>query len=300
LLVADDESGALQAELELATITRLGEGVDRTRALSPSASERTLSCLARYRAALDARAVERLAVVGTSALRDARGGDHFLQRAAEILGVTPQVISGREEAELSFEGALSGLAVAGNVCVFDIGGGSTEIVTGRAQPLSLQTAVSLELGSVRLFERHVRSDPQTAAERDRIVEDVRSALERAPLPASDAELVGVAGTVTQLASIHFGLAAYDSAGVHGARLDASTLLGLTNRIEGLPLKERCELPGMEQGRADVIAVGARILLEILHWSKKESLIVSDRGVRWGLAMTLARGNHETKTPQNPP
>src|SRR5450755_2101384 len=182
LLIAEYEGGALRPVVERATITRLGQGVDRGRRLLPEAVARTLACLAEYEVALREHAVSRLDIVGTSAMRDAAGGDAFIAQAKEILGVAPRVIDGAEEARLTFIGALSGLAVQGKVTVFDIGGGSTEIVNGESSPVTrrIHAAVSLNVGSVRLFERHVRSDPPSAEEMQRVERDIAEALSSAP------------------------------------------------------------------------------------------------------------------------
>src|SRR6187399_3000475 len=151
LLVADSEGGALRPVLERATVTRLGEGVDRNRRLLDAACERTLTCLAEYAGVMRELGVTRLDAVGTSAMRDAQGGQEFVARAAAILGVAPRVIDGNEEARLTFAGALSGLRPSGQVTVFDIGGGSTEIIVGKtsAGERSIREAVSLNIGSVR-------------------------------------------------------------------------------------------------------------------------------------------------------
>ncbi len=211
LLVAersDEESGdaPLRPLLERATITRLGEGVDKNRRLLDAAAERTLTCLAEYARELRACGVTRLEAVGTSAMRDAEGGQAFVARAKEILGVAPRTIDGQEEARLTFAGALSGLPQTGKVAVFDIGGGSTEIIVGTRDALApnerhIADSISLNIGSVRLFERHVRSDPPTREELALVAADITSALATAPRPEPGSTLVGVAGTVTQLAAL---------------------------------------------------------------------------------------------------
>ncbi|HEX2673517.1 MAG TPA: Ppx/GppA family phosphatase, partial [Polyangiaceae bacterium] len=187
LLVADSAGGALRPVLERATVTRLGEGVDRNRRLLDTACERTLTCLAEYAAALRELGVTRLDAVGTSAMRDARGGQEFVARAAAILGVAPRVIDGNEEARLTFAGALSGLPQRGKVTVFDIGGGSTEIIVGSssAKERSIREAVSLNIGSVRLFERHLQNDPPTSRELQNVQRDIALALAAAPKPESN-------------------------------------------------------------------------------------------------------------------
>jgi len=289
LLVAETEGGALRPVVERATITRLGEGVDRNRRLLPEACERTLACLSDYGRTLRELGVAHLDAVGTSAMRDAEGGEEFVARATDSLGVAPRVIDGHEEARLTFAGALSGLPVAGKVMVFDIGGGSTEIVVGEAGPSgrSIASAVSLDIGSVRLFERHVRSDPPSAAEMDDVERDIVSALNGAPKPEPGATLVGVAGTVTQLAALELELTQYDAARVHGSKLSLRAVDRLAARLATQSVAVRRSLRGMEPARADVIVVGGAIARAVLHWSNAEELIVSDRGVRWGLAEELA-------------
>ena len=204
IAVRDEATGAPRPLLERATITRLGEGVDKTRQLAAPAVQRTLECLRGYAADMRAHGVTRLAVVGTSALRDAAGGEAFLNAAQQILGERPRVIAGDEEAALTFRGALSGLEVSGDLLVFDIGGGSTELIAGSASSAGTPASrVSLDIGSVRLFERHVHSDPPTPSELAAIQADVaRELAMAAPLALTRSQrrptLVGVAGTVTTL------------------------------------------------------------------------------------------------------
>ncbi|HEX3854331.1 MAG TPA: Ppx/GppA phosphatase family protein [Polyangiaceae bacterium] len=289
LLVAETEGGALRPVLERATITRLGEGVDRNRRLLPEACERTLACLSEYGRTLRELGVTHLDAVGTSAMRDAAGGEQFVLQAAHTLGIAPRVIDGNEEARLTFAGALSGLPVAGKVMAFDIGGGSTEVVVGESGSggRRIASAVSLDIGSVRLFERHVRSDPPTLAELQNVEQDIAAALRSAPKPEHGATLVGVAGTVTQLAALDLELAQYDAARVHGSKLSLSTVDRLATQLASQSVAVRRALRGMEPARADVIVVGSAIARAVLHWSNAEELTVSDRGVRWGLAEELA-------------
>ena len=289
LLVADSEGGALSPVLERATVTRLGEGVDRNRRLLDSACERTLACLTDYAAELSKLGVDRLDAVGTSAMRDAVGGQEFVARAAAILGVAPRVIDGNEEARLTFAGALSGLSQTGKVTVFDIGGGSTEIIVGSssASERRIAAAISLDIGSVRLFERHVQSDPPSAEELRSVQRDIALALADAPKPEPGATLVGVAGTITQLAALELELVQYDSTRVHGYTLTRSAVDRLLTHLASLTLAQRRVLPGMEPARADVLVVGSAIAQAVLEWSGAAELVVSDRGVRWGLAEELA-------------
>jgi exopolyphosphatase/guanosine-5'-triphosphate,3'-diphosphate pyrophosphatase len=289
LLVAESEGGALRPVLERATVTRLGEGVDRNRRLLDAACARTLACLSNYADLVRDLGVSRLDAVGTSAMRDAAGGQEFVAWAEKILGVAPRVIDGNEEARLTFAGALSGLPQTGNLTVFDIGGGSTEIIVGRlsASARQIDAAVSLDIGSVRLFERHVRADPPTVEELQRVERDIARALDDAPKPEANAILVGVAGTVTQLAALELELMPYDAARVHGHTLTRSAVDRLAAHLPSLDLAQRRTLPGMEPARADVLVVGSAIARAVLHWSGASELVVSDRGVRWGLAEELA-------------
>jgi exopolyphosphatase/guanosine-5'-triphosphate,3'-diphosphate pyrophosphatase len=289
LLIAETTArGGLAPLAERATITRLGEGVDRTRELAESARARTLACLADYAGELARHAPERIAVVGTSAMRDARGGEEFAAEAERLLGVRPLVVSGAREAELTFRGSLSGLALFGPVAVFDVGGGSTEIVVGSAGSVPrIDSAKSLDIGSVRLFERHVRSDPPSESELDAVRRAVDAVLLAETAIPRDAALVGVAGTVTTLAAVASGIAPYDASRVHGARLGLDAVREVSRRLASLPLAERTKLPGLEPRRADVIVAGALLVERFLSWSRKPELVVSDRGVRWGLAEELA-------------
>jgi exopolyphosphatase / guanosine-5'-triphosphate,3'-diphosphate pyrophosphatase len=193
---------------------------------------------------------------------------------------------------LTFRGALSGLAVSGSVAVFDVGGGSTEIVQGevRAEGAFSRDAVSLDIGSVRLFERHVTSDPPLAQELVRVRDDIDRALASAPAPTANATLVGVAGTVTTLASIALELDVYDSARVHGTRLTRQAVTELAGSLARVPLAERRTRTGLDPRRADVIVVGAAIVEAVMAWRNQDELVVSDRGVRFGLAEELLKGH----------
>lgn len=296
LVIAGVDASGFVPLLERATITRLGQGVDKTRRLAPAAVERNLNCLREYAALLREHGTPTLDVVGTSALRDAQDADAFLDEAERILGVRPRVIAGDEEASLTFRGALSGLGLAGELVVFDVGGGSTELIAGSADgQIFAQDRVSLDLGSVRLFERHVRSDPPAPDEIARIEADIERELDSAASridlrAAGDLTLVGVAGTVTTLKALELGLQSYDPARVHGSRLTLVAVEALCAKLASLPLSARQQLPGLAPERADVIVPGAYLVRNLLRRAGAASLVVSDRGVRFGLleALTAAR------------
>jgi exopolyphosphatase/guanosine-5'-triphosphate,3'-diphosphate pyrophosphatase len=295
LLIAEvTQDGRLVPIVDRAEITRLGQGVDRARALAPEAVERTLDCLSRYASAIAENGATRVSVVGTSAMRDAGGKgqnkSEFIERAAKILGVAPRVVSGDEEASLAFAGGLLDLGLEGDVTAFDVGGGSTELIRGTATTRTTQVRqrTSLDVGSVRLFERHVRSDPPSATEMSVVRAFVQDQLFGVDPPPSGRPLVGMAGTVTTLAAVARDIDPYDPTRVHGMRLGATELAAVGRRLTELPLAERKSITGLEPKRADVIPVGAAIVQAILGWARADEVIVSDRGVRWGLALELAR------------
>ncbi len=205
-----------------------------------------------------------------------------------LLGVEPRVISGDEEAALTFEGAIVGLGLDGPVTVFDLGGGSTELIRGAAGASDeVEQAVSLDVGSVRLTERHLRSDPPAAHELEAVRRDARAALASLGTGWASAPLVGVAGTVTTLVAYALGVAPYDGARVHGARLPAAAVTDAVARLTQMSLAERRLVPAIDPRRADVVVAGGVLVEEVLAWSRASDLWASDRGVRWGLAKRLA-------------
>jgi exopolyphosphatase/guanosine-5'-triphosphate,3'-diphosphate pyrophosphatase len=283
LLIAEGGGGRpLRAVAERATITRLGEGVDRTRELSPAAVKRTTDCLEEYASIVREHGVTRVAVVGTSAMRDARGGEAVKDAVRANLGVDARVISGQQEARLTFRGALSGMRMEGSeAVVFDIGGGSTEVVVGRtSEPLELSFAESFDVGSVRLTERHGEDAAAISA-------TARAAFAGLPLVAAGTVPVGIAGTMTTLAAVELGLVPYDGARVHGHAMSRASLEAVVRRLASLDVETRREVPGMEPKRADVIVAGGWIALALLEQWGVDAVRVSDRGVRWGLAEELA-------------
>jgi len=291
LLVAETGEGGLRAVEEHATITRLGQGVDKTRVLAPEAVARTNACLDRYADIVKGLAVDRVAVVGTSAMRDAGGGDAVRDHVEARFGVEARTISGDEEARLTFAGALSGLPAGrapGRVVVFDIGGGSTEVVHGEPSTARISFSHSYDVGSVRLTERHVTSDPPSDAERDALARAVKDAFAGVPRLDTDAPPVGIAGTMTTLAAVSMKMQTYDGARVHGHTMTLAELERVVDELARVPLAVRKELPGLEPKRADVIVAGGMIALGFLAHVGARSVTISDRGVRWGLAEELAR------------
>jgi exopolyphosphatase / guanosine-5'-triphosphate,3'-diphosphate pyrophosphatase len=276
LIVADVTDGTVDAILRRTTITRLGEGVDSRRRLLPLPITRVRNCLADYRRELESLGAERALVVATSAVRDAENGEAFLGEIEGSYGFTTRLLSGEEEADLTLRGVGE---VDGETVVIDIGGGSTELIVAGER-------VSTELGSVRLTERFLESDPPTAGELEELARAVRSVLEEHDVSATRG--IGVAGTVTSLAALDLELAEYDPNRVHGHRLAQDAVRAQLERLAALPLAERREVPGLEPERAPVIVAGAAILLEVMRHVGLPEIEVSERDLLDGAALEAAK------------
>ena len=283
LLVLDEDGADLEREMR---IVRLGQDVDRTGRLAEEALERTFAAVEEYAALVARHGVDRVRFCATSATRDAANAADFAAGVRARLGVAPEVVSGDEEAALAWAGAKRGLpGLARPVVVLDIGGGSTELVLGSgATP---DAAHSMDIGSVRMTERHLRSDPPSADEVAACVADVESALDACPVdPGAAVTLVGVAGTVTTLAAGVIGLTAYDRSATHGARLPVAQVHALCDRLVGSTAAERAEMAWLHPGRADVIAAGALVLSRVLARSRVSELVVSEADILDGIAWRL--------------
>jgi exopolyphosphatase/guanosine-5'-triphosphate,3'-diphosphate pyrophosphatase len=272
---------------ERARVERLGQGVDRTGRLDPAAIARALDALREYAAAIRAHAVERVAAVGTQALREVPNGADFLVPAAEILGVEVEVIGGEREAELAAAAVFAGFPelLRGELVVVDIGGGSTELIV--ASGGAVRSTISVKLGSVRMAERHLAHDPPTRDEAAAMIADIDATLAGVTLPAG-AALVGVAGTVTTLASVALGLERYDGGRVQGLRIARDEIERQLAAYLAATTEERRRMRGMHPQRADVIPGGCAILARVMAKAGADELWVSDRGIRWGLAQELGR------------
>lgn len=288
LLVADVLDGRLHQIDRRMEIVRLGEGVDRTGLLSDAALQRTFAACERYAAAIDGFGAERVRFVATSASRDAGNRDVFVAGVRSRLGVEPEVVSGDEEAALSFTGAVRGLGrpVDLPTLVVDIGGGSTEFVLGSDVPLA---ARSVDIGCVRLTERHLHADPASPDAIEATIRDIDAAIDRAAevVPLGHARsLVGLAGSVTTVAAIALGLPAYDPAALHGAVITPAQVHEVTARLLSMTRAQRAAMPVMHEGRVDVIGGGALVLDRIVRLvglpvTVSETDILD--GIAWGLA-----------------
>jgi exopolyphosphatase / guanosine-5'-triphosphate,3'-diphosphate pyrophosphatase len=304
LLVADadrDGDGAtrltdVERRME---IVRLGQGVDRTGRLDPAALDRTLAAARDYADRCQAHGVERIRFVATSATRDAENRQDFVDGVRDALGVVPEVISGREEAALSFAGAVSVLDPShdGPYLVVDIGGGSTELVLGERSP---EEALSIDIGCVRLTERHLRTDPPTAAEEEAARADVRRMLDDASAVVQLGRartLVGLAGSVTTVTAHALGLPAYDPTAIDGAALDVADVLAACSSLLHASHAERAALGFMHPGRVDVIGAGALVWSEIVARVAAEvaadggalgPVVTSEHDILDGIALSLVR------------
>jgi len=273
-------------------ITRLGEGVDATHQLLPEAMDRTFSALRAYRTIMDAEGVDQTRLVATSAVRDAGNGEGFLQSAADIVGAPAELLSGQEEGRLSYAGATAELVDgSGRLLVVDIGGGSTEVTTAQEDTATIRS-YSMDVGCVRLTERILRSDPPTASQVAQAVDTIGTELASAELVMPElahlgpTRLVGLAGTVSTLASLELGLADYDRELIHHAELSLEAVERWCDVLAGETFADRAQRPGLPNGRQDVIFGGALVLRELMRRLELHTCIVSESDILDGLVMSL--------------
>ncbi|QNP63678.1 Ppx/GppA phosphatase family protein [Streptomyces genisteinicus] len=295
LLVADvdPETGSLTDLDRRMTIVRLGQDVDRTGRLAPEALERTFAACREYAGIIEELGAETVRFVATSASRDAENREEFVSGVLGILGVEPEVVTGDQEAEFSFTGATRSLAgrtdLATPYLVVDIGGGSTEFVVGDEHA---RAARSVDIGCVRLTERHAPDSPATPAQTDAIRADIEAALDLAAetVPIGTAgTLVGLAGSVTTVAGIALGLDAYDSERIHHSVISRDQVEEITAMLLGATHDERAAIGVMHPGRVDVIQAGALVLLEIMRRTGAREVVVSEHDILDGIAYKAAEG-----------
>ena len=292
LLVADLDATAdtltdIDRRME---VVRLGEGVDRTGRLAPAALERTFAACDTYVAVVRETGAERVRFVATSASRDVENRDDFVAGVRDRFGVEPEVVTGDEEAVLSFSGATRELVPSDldrPFLVVDIGGGSTELVLGGT---TVEAARSVDIGCVRLTERHLHSDPPSAAQVEAARSDIEAAVTLAghtvPLDRA-ATLVGLAGSVTTVAAMALGLPAYDRDRIHHALIPVTDVHDAAATLLAMTRAQRAELPFMHPGRVDVIGAGALVLSVVMHRVPVDSVVVSEHDILDGIAWSLA-------------
>jgi exopolyphosphatase / guanosine-5'-triphosphate,3'-diphosphate pyrophosphatase len=293
LLIADISGDQLVDVDRRMEIVRLGEGVDRSGRLTPAAIERTRVVLADYAEEIADARVASTRMVATSASRDASNADDFRAMVVATLGIAPEVVTGYEEARLSFDGAVRGLDADPPYLVVDIGGGSTEFVAGSD---SVERAISVDIGCVRLTERHLHDDPPTAEQIAETEHDIVGAVDRALAQVGGAvsrTLVGLAGSVTTVAAIALGLDTYRPERTHHARVTRGEVTKVASDLLAATRQERLAIPVMHPGRADVIGAGALILRVIMERAGAEAVIASEHdildGVAWSQLTAGPRG-----------
>jgi exopolyphosphatase / guanosine-5'-triphosphate,3'-diphosphate pyrophosphatase len=294
LLVADVDPDRAQLTdvARRMEIVRLGQGVDRTGRLAPAALARTAAVLRDYADVIAATGARSVRMVATSATRDASNTTEFTRQVKEILGVAPEVLTGSEEALLSFTGATAELAAAREDAPFlvaDIGGGSTEFVLGLPGEAAVH-ALSVDIGCVRMTERHLHGDPPAAAELAAATADIDAALDAvaAAVPVGQARtLIGLAGSVTTVAGIALGLPAYDTARIHHARVSVADVDEVTRGLLAQTRAARAVVGVMHPGRVDVIGGGALILDRIMRRFGFSEVLVSEHDILDGIAWSLA-------------
>jgi exopolyphosphatase / guanosine-5'-triphosphate,3'-diphosphate pyrophosphatase len=294
LLLVDADGRRITREM---TVTRLGAGVDRRGHLDDAALARTLETIGAYHQVWESHGVDgRVRIAATSAVRDAADRDRFFGGVRERTGVDAEVLSGEEEARLSFLGAVGAVDVEPPPAVIDVGGGSTELIVGTGTDVdSVAGSVSLQLGCVRLTERHLRRDPPIAAElraaRRAVAERLDEADEvlarQGTALGAAGSLIGVAGTATTLAALHLGLPTYDEDRIHGTRIPAAALHELTAQLAATSTAARAALGPVQAGREDVLHGGAIVLDEVVRRYGFAELVVSESDILDGLVASLA-------------
>ncbi len=289
LLIADIDGGNFREVTRQMQVVRLGQGVDETNQFHPDAISRTFAAVDLYAAEITRRGVEKLRFCATSATRDALNRNVFVDGVKERLGIEPEVISGDEEARLSFAGATREFSRSdGPFLVVDIGGGSTEFVLGTD---SVDSAISVNIGCVRMTERHFRNDPPTADEIAIARGDIQNAIDIAYASVdikSAKTLVAVAGTATTVAAAALNLPEYDRYAIHLSRISAEQVHTVSNNFLNMKREDRAGLGYMHPGRVDVISAGSLVLSEIMRATGAKEFVASENDILDGMAWSLAK------------
>jgi len=290
LLIGTHEGDRLDVAVREARMVRLGQGLDASGVIADAALERAFTAIDEYAGLIRDHGADRVRFVATSATRDAGNSEVFTAGVRDRLGVEPEVVSGAEEAALAFDGAVRNLRHTPDLpaLVVDIGGGSTELILGGSLTEAPSAAHSMDIGSVRLHERHLRSDPPTMDEVAACVRDIDDHLDQSPVsPAQAVSVIGVAGTITTVAAGVLDLPAYDRDAIDQAEVAVDDVHALVDRLVSMTVGERLALPWMHPGRADVIAAGALILSRVLRRTPAATLVVSESDILDGIAWSLA-------------
>jgi exopolyphosphatase/guanosine-5'-triphosphate,3'-diphosphate pyrophosphatase len=289
LLVADVGDGRVEEVERRSRVTRLGRGVDLSGQLSAEAVEAACEAIGDYVSLYQEAGVEGVSAIATSAVRDAANGSAFVAELRERFALSARVLDGEEEARLTYMGASFEHPPAAPTLVVDIGGGSTELIVGTGEEISFHA--SLQAGVVRYSERHISSDPPTAAELEALAADARGAIEAAIGGADEAVAeagIAVAGTPTSLAAIELELDPYDPERVHGHRLSLASIQRMLSRLASAPLAERVEIPGLHADRAPTIVAGVVILIETMRAFGLTEIDVSEHDILYGAALAAVK------------
>jgi exopolyphosphatase/guanosine-5'-triphosphate,3'-diphosphate pyrophosphatase len=286
LLVADVDAGRVDEVERRTTVTNMGRGVDHTGLICGDAIEDVCGVIADYIARYEELGVERVMAIATSAVRDAVNGEACVAELRERFGLDARLLTGEEEAHLTYLGATAHRSADERTLVFDIGGGSTELIIGSGHDVGFHT--SLQAGTIRQSERHLTSDPPDPHELEDLAAEIRKLIERAAQPeVRPARAIAVAGTPTSLAAIDQELEPYDPGRVHGYRLGMRRIQRMLSRLSSLPLAERLRVPGLHPGRAPTIVAGTVILVQVMRAFGLEEVEVSELDILHGSALSAA-------------
>jgi len=276
-----DESGKWKNILDFSEITRLGEGLEQTGKINENAIERNLAAVEKMLLTARKENVQEVIAVGTMALRTATNAKKFIDRVAAKCDVLIEILSGEEEARLSYLAVKSGIGLSENrMLIFDTGGGSTEFIVGSGDMIEKQ--FSLNVGSVRFTEQILKSDPVTDAELKKAVSAIEKDLRELKFEDKLDVLVGMGGTMTNLGAIHHKLMVYDSSVIQGTKLKRASIDQFVDLFKSKTIKQRSEIVGLQPKRADVILAGTLIVCSIMKKAEMDSVTISDRSLRHGL------------------
>jgi exopolyphosphatase / guanosine-5'-triphosphate,3'-diphosphate pyrophosphatase len=289
LLIADVEGAGVEEIERRTTVTNMGRGVDHTGLICSEAVEDVCTVIGDYKARYEEMGAERIMAIATSAVRDAANGEAFIAELRERFGLGARLLTGEEEAHLTYLGATAQRPADDPTLVFDIGGGSTELVIGEGSEVGFH--VSLQAGTIRQSERHLTSDPPDPHELEDMAADIRNLIERAiaaqPEGGRPVRAIAVAGTPTSLAAIDQELVPYDPGRVHGYRLAMRRIQRMLSRLSSLPLAERLRVPGLHPGRAPTIVAGTVILVQVMRAFGLQEVEVSELDILHGSALSAA-------------
>ena len=288
LLIADVEGTGVYEVERRTTVTNMGRGVDHTRTICSDAVDDVCGVIADYKSRFEEMGAERVMAIATSAVRDAVNGEAFIAELRERFDLDAQMLTGEEEAQLTYRGATAHRPTADPTLVFDIGGGSTELIVGTGREVGFHT--SLQAGTIRQSERHLTSDPPDPHELEDLATDIRNLIEQAVAAQPDGaptRAIAVAGTPTSLAAIDQGLEPYDPGRVHGYHLGMQRIQRMLSRLSSLPLAERLRVPGLPPGRAPTIVAGTVILVQVMRAFGLQEVEVSELDILHGSAISAA-------------